>query len=276
MNIVNPSLPTGKKFYPVPEQYQTTFEMVLNRQSHKEWNTVQERLKNCHLHYHRWGMHGHFHRFVMPEGTDLYPIVTTSAAGLHMLGDEFSKYVDHKKANYASNTRIGVFHMPLVDQYAIKLQWDPVRKGIIVHNHPYEGELVSNKPMVINKQLKNIITEKVNELALEVLIGADIEDLEVKNPWYYDNKAQKGAEITELIPKILDGTYETKELSQLSVLLGIYKVKNAGTGYMYKYIVDTDNKADGAFDITAATRTNLIYRLGGYNLPENYTEWFDG
>lgn len=275
MEIVNKSLPRGSRFYPLDPVMKVPVEHLMRRSNIELLRNARKLVQESKANSEYWGICESTYSWHIEEGTDEYPVIEMPAYGLSRITYHFNSYIKHSKANYVNCARIGHINLA-VPEDKIKVQYDPIRGGLIVHEVEYEGELDSNKPMVINKQLKSAVKTKIGELALEALIGAGDEDLTVSSEVCWGaTKASRGELASKLIPKILSGDYDTSELATCAVALGLYNTKRVN--HLPNRIIDMDSpNTEVDFEITAAARTKLIYYFGGYKLPENYQEWFNG
>lgn len=272
MDIVNSSLPRGSKFYPIADALRIPLSSLLDANNLKVLRNAKEIVRDAGTCSDYWSICESSYSWVIPEGDEQYPIIQMSGYMLARITQHFCDYTKASKSNYVNSRRLGYINAAY--QETIKVQYDPLRGGIWLHDVEYEGELVSNKPMVINKNLKSTIKAKIGELALEALIGAGDEDLKISDAVRYTTKAEAAEEAAKLCIKILSGDYETTELASCAVALGLYGYTHSRT---HGWVINMDAKRENIdFDITASARTKLIYHLGGYNLPENYQEWFDG
>lgn len=275
MEIVNKALPRGKKFIKIDPVYWPMFSMLLSRPNLACIEQAREIIKEAKANSDYWNMCTGITNFKIldKEGTDEYPVIRIDGRYMHSLNWHMGTYRSSKKAHYVGQTRIGVLNLPVPPEGNIDIQWDPHLKGIWAHNIEYEGELENNKPMVINKQLKSLLREKIGEIAILALLDAQDEDLEVPREVYGSTVAGKSEIISEKAMKIISGDYELEDLVACSYAMGMY-------GCHYKQgvgrVLDSKNPKDSdAFEITSSARTKLIYMFGGYKLPENYQEWFD-
>lgn len=275
MDIVNKALPRGKKFIKLDPVYWPMFSMLLSRPNIACMLQASEIIKEAKANSDYWNMCTAMHNFkiVDEQGTDEFPIIRVNANYLHSINWHLSTYKSALKAHYAGMTRIGVLDLPVPPEGTLNIRWDPEKKGIWAYNVEYEGDIINNKPMVINKQLKSLIREKIGEIAILALLDAQDEDLEV--PWniYGASVSEKSEIIGNTAMKIIAGDYELEDLVKCSYAMGMY-------GCIYKpnvgRVLDTKNpKNADAFEITSSARTKLIYMFGGYKLPDNYQEWFD-
>lgn len=270
MDIVNKALPRGNKFYPVDPAICVILESLLKRENIETLRKAKELIQVQGLHSDYWKVCEQTYYWKLAEGSDEYPIITMAGNDLSKLAHYFSNGTDPKKANYTSSIRIRGVNAAYGKQ--IKVSYCPTRKGLMFYDVPYEGELVSNRPMVINKQLKTILTETINQLALEALIGAGDEDLNITDKVRWASASARAEEAIDLITNVLAGNYDTKDLATCAYALGLYDCKYARN---IGYILDLDAKKAAGFTLSAASRTRLIYHYGGYRLPDNYMEWFD-
>ncbi len=270
MDIVNKSLPRGSKFYPVDEVLKVPLSSLMDRNNIETIRAASEVINESRANNEYWQMWHNTHNWELPEGTDQYPIIRMPSTGLRNITHQFGIYADARKSNYLGSSRIG--YIKAVASKHMDVQYDPLRGGVWLHDVEYEGELLSNRPMVINKNLKSAIKTKIGELALEALIGAGEEDLKVGYS-YYQTKAARAEQAAELIEKILSGDYDTTDLAECAVCLGLYNPKYSNT--IHAHVIDLDSPGTADFDITPSARTKLIYLFGGYKLPDDYQDWFD-
>lgn len=270
MNIVNPSLPTGNKFYPLFDASLIEAKTILSRETYDTLKQTRELIQKGGLNSNHWLCTSAYAYLKFPDGTDKYPKIKIRGHDLHFISYIFHITKAHNKSSYAAINRANGIPIQGDGREYITIQFDEKRNGIIVYDQPYEGELVSNKPMVINRQLKEFISERVNELALAALIGAEPKDLKAE---YWNDKSSRMLKLDQVLPKLLSGKFTDQDLAQAAQVIkafGTEWVPNVG------YCLDLDKPNQHDFDIGAGTRTKLIYMLGGYKLPEDYQDWFDG
>ncbi|AUR82517.1 hypothetical protein NVP1152O_035 [Vibrio phage 1.152.O._10N.222.46.E1] len=291
MDMKTAPLPRGKKFYPLSgklEHLTVTFESLMRLDNILTLRRAFDLIKEASADSDYWNVRAPLKHWELLND-ETYPIIEMGTYSLATIFYGLSPVKGNKKHQYASYNRIGKLDIPVVGS-KIKVQYDPLRRGLIVYDHPYEGELVGNKPMVVNKQLKSLIREKVGEIELLTLLG-DTEYIGMnQNPASY-GKAERGTVIAELAPKLFDDTYDEGDLAMICAAMGRYDCKWNTIPYNsrntpgivkpvadeFNYYLDTSLKLDGGdFDFPASVRTLFIYHFGGYVLPDNYEEWFDG
>ena len=289
MEHSNASLPTGKKFYPLAgkeDHLNVRLSAVMKKSNIDILLDAMKVVQNAELNSDNWRVYAPIMAWKVLSDEE-YPIIQMSYDGLGSIWHSFYSKVGSKKAQYASALRIGVLDIPV--EATLKVQYDPVRRGLIVHDHPYEGDLVGNKPMVVNKNLKSLIREKVGEVELLALLSEG-DKIGMTSAPNYGSKSEKGELIAGIVPKLLNDTYTDEELAMVCGAMDRFSVQyNNSFNYQtrtyeravdekYSYYLDTSVKGSGNedFDFTASVRTKLIFHFGGYTLPDNYEDWFDG
>lgn len=288
MEHSNASLPTGKKFYPLAgkqDHLNVKFNEIFKKANIEILLSALKLLDGATLNTEYWRVHAPICNWELLT-EDEYPVIEMASYSMYNIYSYLNTKQGTKKTQYASTLRIGLLDIPVVGN--LKLQYDPVRRGLIVHDHPYEGDLVSNKPMVVNKNLKSLIREKVGEIELLALLS-DGDKIGLTKP-PHGSKSEKGELIASIVPKLLNDTHTDEELAMVCGAMGRFKVQyNNSYDYRthtysyavdkkYSYYLDTSEKGSGNddFDFTASVRTKLIFHFGGYTLPDNYEDWFDG
>lgn len=283
-------LPTGKKFFPFgtdkEELLVALFAPLLKKENIEIIQKALKTMDEFKASHEYWNMRSPMRNWEVLTD-DEYPVINMRARDLVTMYPGFNMVNGSKKYQYASRSRIQALDIPVIGR-DIKVQYDPLRKGLIVHDCVYEGELVGNKPMVVNKQLKSLIREKVGEIKLLVLLG-DESCIGMDDHARYQSKAAKGEVIADLAPKLFDGTYDDQTLAMICSAMDMYVVEYNQVQYNTKsrkrpdidfnYYLDTSKPLndDGKdFQFPANVRTKFIYHFGGYVLPDNYEEWFDG
>lgn len=272
---VNEDLPRGTKFYPAPQDIWGIFDVMLKKSNIDHLKGASEIIKESQSNSEYNRCYTAVSRLVMLD-TEEYPRVTMPVNTFAALHSSIYPNLCTKKADYANSAKLTILDIPVGTGYydTIEVRWDTKRKGFIVYNAPYEGELINNKPMVVNRQINKVIKSKISTLLAELLIDDDA-DLSIRSGYQYGaNPSEKAKLIDECLPKILNDTYEVQELVTLTFVLGLY-----GKTYDYekhRYQLDLDKKHNPNIVLPSALRTKLIYLYGGYTLPENYQEWFDG
>lgn len=284
-------LPVGKKFFPLAgkeDHLNVTFASVMKKESIDIIKTALSTQKDLPNNEY-WEVRSPMSNWEVLTDEE-YPVIQMGRHALFYICYQLNTVNGTKKGQYASSRRINTLDIPVPNK-TIKVQYDPVRKGLIVHDCPYEGELVGNKPMVVNKALKSLLNERVGEIELLALLGGDSKiGLEQNPTWGSKNDA--GELIANILPKLYDNTYSEHDVALVSGAMGRFVVNynhgtyNRSTGQRsaqpvdtkYNYYLDTAIKYKGTstYDFSASVRTKLIYHFGGYTLPDNYEEWFDG
>lgn len=290
MDNTIPPLPRGKKFFPLEgnlDHLNVTLGSLMRQDNIKTLCDSIELMKGVNVQSDYWEVRSPVRNWTLLTDEE-FPIIEMFASSLSTIYYGLGEVKGHKKDQFGSFRRLGQLDIPFVEN-KIKVQYDPLRRGIIAHDCPYEGELVPNKPMVVNKQLKSLIREKVGEIELLTLLGDEDFIGMDKNPSSY-SKAERGTTIAELAPKLFDDTYDDMDLAMICAAMGRYQCKWNSAPYNrngpqlpkpvadeFNYYLDTSHKNDSAdFDFPASVRTKFIYHFGGYTLPDNYEEWFDG
>ena len=289
MEHSNASLPTGKKFYPLAgneNHLNIKFGEMFKKANIEILLSAMKVLDGTALNMDYWRVNAPICNWKLLT-EDEYPVIEMSPHSLHTIYYSLNTKQGVKKTQYASTLRIGLLDIPVVG--TLKLQYDPVRRGLIVHDHPYEGDLVGNKPMVVNKNLKSLIREKVGEVELLALLSDGDKIGMTKSP-HHRSKSEKGELIAGIVPKLLNDTHTDEELAMVCGAMGKFNVQynniydrstdtySYAVDKKYSYYLDTSIKGSGNddFDFTASVRTKLIFHFGGYTLPDNYEDWFDG
>ena len=291
MEMNSTPLPKGKKFFPWPKELAHVdhiFESLMKKETIDLLKLARKTLVDSKVTAEYWNVRHQVDQWEVLSD-EKYPVIKMPGWGLSRMYGDFGTITGSKKMQYGASTRIKGLDIP-VPEGKIKVQYCPQRKGLIVHDCPYEGELVGNKPMVVNKKLKSLINEKVGEIELLTLLG--VEDfIGIKDNPQYSNKNERGEIIANKLEKLIDGSYEDEDLAMVCGAMGKYEVRHNSGRYDHKtgtqgskpvsgdwrYYLDTSRKLDGTgFDFTASVRTKMIYHFGGYTLPDNYEEWFNG
>ncbi|APC46041.1 hypothetical protein HYP06_gp031 [Vibrio phage vB_VspP_pVa5] len=291
MDMKTTPLPRGKKFYPLTgnlDHLNVTLESLMRKDNIQTLLDSLELMKGVAVQTDYWEVRSPVRNWTLLTD-ETFPVIEMFSSSLSTIYYGLGEVKGNKKHQFGSYRRLGQTDIPIGGN-KIKVQYDPLRRGLIVHDCPYEGELVSNKPMVINKQLKSLIREKVGEIELLTLLGDEDFIGMDKNPSSY-SKAERGTTIAELAPKLFDNTYDDVDLAMICAAMGRYRCKWNTAPYVpagvtqipkpvddkFNYYLDTSNKIDGSdFDFPASVRTLFIYHFGGYTLPDNYEDWFDG
>lgn len=145
-------------------------------------------------------------------------------------------------------------------------QWDSVKKGIWVLNMPYEGKLVPSKDSAkVKRELKDIFDEAINSVETLSVLGAPIAVDYSSNIYDELEKIRKIVNKEELSNKGLFNILE-----HVGVLSGKHNWQ-APAAQRYEFTLKKNPK----FKIHSHTRTNILFEMGGLELPEDYQDWFD-
>jgi hypothetical protein len=188
------------------------------------------------------------------------------------INENWSVTCKHVAALYQTPERlVHLSNMPYFKGMII--QWDPVRKGFILHNSTYEGPLVPSKTSAKVKQdIKAHIDHLLGDVNMFTVLG---EDLVVPNNMVYMSSVEEARELHKVYLDTLNSTPTERQTIQMAISCKAYTSKfacrphpNAG-----KFILQKSNKKP---KLHTSARTKLIYQLGGLSLPLDYNEWFDG
>jgi len=289
MDIVNPSYPRGNKFYKVEgnnaDKCARIFTLAtFNAAKHLTLNTetYNETLGCSHI--SSWlssleisGEHLEFPKFKIYS--------SWAFQGVH---ESINSVLVHRKSYYQSISRIrDLGNMPWKE--GMEIQWDNVRKGFIVFDVPYEGDLVTVPKSGISKAITEILKDIVAEAGMFELLG---ESTYVEA--YYNDSVYVDKVFREAFEALLEGTQTHKQTTDIAIGSGAYmtqydsdeasrlhKVFRTTTGNShgyspnsryYKLVRNGSNKPK----ISTVTRTALMYKYGGYKLPDDHMDWFDG
>jgi hypothetical protein len=197
---------------------------------------------------------------------DKYPIITMHYTVLSAItGDNMCCYTSPLKANIGGEARMGTLAIPFSD--SLRVQWCDKRKGLILHDIPYEGPLVSGKIGSANTYLREYVSKMYDVIKTAALVGAPIE---------YDHAQSwlDPAEVTQSLSDIFEG--KEVNLNSIPLLHSIGAVErtwqSSGINSRPRVLVSPTDK----IKISPAIRARALYNAGRYTLPDNYEEWFDG
>lgn len=283
MEIINTSFPTGNKFYPIEnvktqekcakvfslKMYQAA-EFISNNVSYSSNEYLGSQyvspwfnsLELCHH-------HEEFPRFKI----NYY-------VAFKGVSESVNAVILHKKTNYQSINRIrDLGNMPW--HPGMTIQWDNVRKGFIVFDIPYEGELITVPKSGISKAITEILKDIVAEAGMFELLG---ESTYIDS--YYSDSVKADKAFRNAFEALLNGTQTTKQTTDIAIGSGAYyakydneeatkiwKLPPKDRHYRYYKLTRLEKNKP---KISTITRTQLMYKYGGLKLPENYQEWFDG
>lgn len=267
-------LPVGKKFFPLINPS----EILVN-----QFNTFTldfiERVKKISSEMIDAKVHGEFFSPSSIRGVDNihiaseyktlngYPAIRVDHRHefLSKVSSGLRTYTKHLAKFYTTTERY-----PEIDNLpyfrGIIYQWDSVKKGIWVLNMPYEGKLVPSKDSAkVKRELKDIFDEAINSVETLSVLGATI------GAQYSSGIRDERKCIRKLITK---EEMPDKDLFYLlehvGVLSGWYNWQNH-PDQRYEFALKDNPK----FKIHSHTRTNILFEMGGLELPEDYQDWFD-
>lgn len=279
MELVNTKpLPKGSRFYPITDKeqllhlplmlsnkyYKASLEVAAMQLAAKSAGYDTDKYSTLNNAYNVERYSANF----LPQDFDSeYPIFLVSNLFLTMLSPEGEIQTKHRKSFLSGSRRfIGIEGDIPVSGMQAKLQWDPKRLGLIVHDHTYEGPLVSTGSGTVSKALNSTILGSINEGKLAKLLGIDID--------YTKLGYNAGINLDDLIIKYLLNETNSEELFRMLSHLGF--LSRTYDRVTSKIIISINEDKPKKLDITTTLRTKLIYMYGGYKLPDNHTEWFDG
>tara|TARA_B110000014_G_C20125774_1_gene599559 strand:- start:3877 stop:4725 length:849 start_codon:yes stop_codon:yes gene_type:complete len=282
MEIVNESFPRGNKFYPVCEQHREKASKVFSLEMHNAAKFMAENSPKRSGVLSKAGCDTFMRTFDLVS-QDTFPKFRVKCYSFfRCLSEHVSIQLRQRKDYYQSMQRFDqvAHNMPWYKDMIV--QWDNVRKGFIVHDTPYEGEMVtvpkSGISKAITEQLKDIVAEtgmfEILGENLYVGAGANLDsvrgDIEFYNSFEY---LLNGTQTHDQTCKValLSGAYFTKYCNDKSLALSHLPYGDPNRHKYYK-LVKTKSKPK----ISTVTRQKLLFKYGGTRLPDNYMDWFDG
>lgn len=274
--------PRGDKFYAVQPKHHDTLDSLLSKKFLESASFTLDALNKAnHLNSDYLGTNGlNAIRYAKMLDNEVYPKIEvrrTFLAGI-MYGNHVT--IQHRKATFQTAQRFTKMDsMPYFGDKII-IRWDPVRKGIIRYDVPYEGPLINNKPKKIGDELIAYIEEQLSEIGIFELLGEDM--YTEYSSAFGSSSANKDILIEEKLINFISGNYTVEDVKDLALATGAYIarydsnvkwVPNGGPNYTYQPYKLTFS---GKPVLSTTTRTRMVYRMGGYTLPEDYQEWFDG
>lgn len=174
-------------------------------------------------------------------------------------------YTKHLAKFYTTTERYpDIDNLPFFN--GVIYQWDSVKKGIWVLNMPYEGKLVPSKDSAkVKRELKDIFDDAINKVETLSVLGAPIANeysSYIRNEVNYIRKLVNKEDIPD------------KDLFNLLEHVGVLDGKHnwqAPSAQRYEFTLKNKPK----FKIHSHTRTNILFEMGGLELPEDYQDWFD-
>lgn len=177
----------------------------------------------------------------------------------------YNTYTKHLAKFYVAKERYPqIGNLPYFK--GVVYQWDSVKKGIWVLNMPYEGKLVPSKNSAkVKRELKSIFDDAINMVETIKVMGDPLATE------YSSNINDEFKYILKLVNKEeLSNTDLFNLLEHVGVLRGEYNwQRNTKKNYFFTF------KTNPKFKIHSHTRTNILFEMGGLELPANYQDWFD-
>lgn len=284
MKVVNPSYPRGNKFYLIYEAYHDICRKAFSLKTYQaaEHITLNTQPGNAYLGPGRtknW-----VDALSLKSNTEFPRFEVHSNLAFFAIHEGINSHIEHKKCNYQSIERIrDLGNMPWKKD--MQIQWDDIRKGFIVFDVPYEGELEKVPKQGISKAITETLKDIIAETGMFDLLGEA-----VYTGYAYSDSVQGDKAFKESFEALLNGTFTPEQATSIALYSKAYRTEFCNTEYTriqklkapgsnkridYKYykLVRNNNTKP---TISTVTRTNLMYKYGGYKLPDNYKEWFDG
>lgn len=267
-------LPVGKKFFPLTNP----IEGLVNKFNLFTLDFIN-RVKQITEETSKSGVYGEYFSTRSIQGIDTlkiaseykvlngYPAirVNTRTDFISKVDTSYNTYTKHLAKFYVSKERyLQIDNLPYFK--GAVYQWDSVKKGIWVLNMPYEGKLVPSKNSAkVKRELKDIFDEAINSVETLSVLGATIAT-------QYSSGIRDEREcIRKLITKEEMSDEDLLNLLEhVGVLSGRYNWQNPAD-QRYEFTLKDNPK----FKIHSHTRTNILFEMGGLELPEDYQDWFD-
>lgn len=201
---------------------------------------------------------------ILSEGT--YPIIKAGRSTLLALNWTFNSYVEHKAALYQSALRIYSLGN-IANLEGMQIQWDDTRKGLKIHDYPYEGELVPTKDSAaVKRKLKDHLDTLLSEVGMYTLLG---KELKTPTGFIWKRSDAKVDTLEETICNTLRDKPKFEHILEVAMATGVYVGRWGKNGHVLER---TNNKPK----LYTSVRTRLLYKMGALTLPDNYQDWFDG
>jgi hypothetical protein len=258
--------PTGKKFYPVKNEQQVkTIREMLNTNFIEACKTITEAKINRSDYFNPNVRNISTVKLLSNEE---FPKIEPCSSTFLALNWTFSTTINHKACFYQTPIRMcGLADMPYFEGMVI--QWDDTRKGIIVHNHPYEGELIATKESAaVKRKLKEHLNTLLGEAGMFTLLG---KDMKTPRGYMWQRSDKKAATLEETITKTFSDKPKYEDVLEVALTTGVYTTRYNRADYSY-YLERTTKKPK----LYTSVRTKMLYKMGGLTLPDNYKDWFDG
>lgn len=267
-------LPVGKKFFPLINPS----ENLVNKFNVFTLDFI-ERTKKISSEMIDASVHGEFFSPSSIRGADNihiaseyktlngYPAIRVNSRHdfLSKVSSGMKTYTKHLAKFYTTTERYPeIDNLPFFK--GVIYQWDSVKKGIWVLNMPYEGKLVPSKDSAkVKRELKDIFDDAINKVETLTVLGAPIATQYSSNIWN-ERECIRMLVNKEEIPD--------KDLFNLLEHVGVLSGKHnwqAPSDQRYEFTLKKNPK----FKIHSHTRTNILFEMGGLELPEDYQDWFD-
>ena len=259
--------PVGKKFYPIQSEHlQERYSKMMKTDFIEACKLIDESLVGNSSYFSN---HVNNLSLAVFKTNEEFPQIEVACRTLLALDESNHRYITHKASFYQTPLRINTLGcMPLIDNPII--QWDDVRKGIIVHNHPYEGELVPTKESsAVKRKLKDHLSTLLGEVGMFTLLG---KELKVPMGYSWSSSDIKATNLENTISNTFSSSPKFEDVLEVALTTGVYKEEFRREPVRGYYLTRTDKPPK----LYTSVRTKMLYKLGGLTLPDNYQDWFDG
>lgn len=284
--IVNKDpLPRGKRFYPVADHYDCYFQNCyvdnLKAMLSKEHYELADKIYSKAVGSHEKTVNqllsidnfNNYLKYCTMLTDEEYPVFKVHKSALNIFFPDCTYQRQYKKNHHGGSKRFvtEMMSIPLESDF-VKIQWCNERIGVIVHDHIFEGAFKSVCAGKMNKELNSMVQDILSEAQMTELL--DIE-FEVPDDWAYLSADKKKIGLEKYLPKYIKGESSDSENAIILNCAGMLNREYNFSTRESRYIL-CKNKVNDKIDLPSTLRTALIYLYGGYTLPENYSEWFDG
>ncbi len=284
MEIVNESFPRGNKFYAIPEQYHENASKVFSLEMYNAAKFVFENSPKYAGVLNRNGCRSFINSCVKLSNDKFPKFRVNYSTFFNALSEHISINIKQLKSNYQSMQRVsnlGSSNIPYYENMVV--QWDNIRKGFILYDIPYEGEMVTIPKSGISKAITEQLKDIVAETGMFEILG---ESLYVASNETNLSAIEADKEFYNSFEDLLNGTQTYEQTTKIAVSSGAYstkyckdKVRECNSlaykhpdRWKYYKLVKTSSKPK----ISTVTRQKLLFKYGGTRLPDNYMDWFDG
>jgi hypothetical protein len=284
MEIVNESFPRGNKFYAVSEGHHKNASKVFSLEMYNAVKFIHENSPKKNGMLNKNGCTG-FINGCVKLSNDEFPKFKVNYVGFfEALSEYISVNIKQLKCNYQSMQRfsdLGPSNMPYYKDMVV--QWDDIRKGFILYDIPYEGEMVTVPKSGISKAITEQLKDIVAETGMFEILG---ESLYVSSGETNLSQIAADKEFYNSFEDLLNGTQTYEQTTKIAVLSGAYMTQyctdknrelntlpyNTPDRHKYYKLVKTKSNPK----ISTVTRQKLLFKYGGTRLPDNHMDWFDG